>query len=382
MFALIGYSLLGTLLLSTTAMAMEEKDSGPGPGKHLIKASKPYPAPPEVTYQDYVSTLCFEDGKMGRWGRPKGNLAGWLQSTANKKMLEDLDGKPLEDFPLFNLTLYPVVDDPDKKVIRCDYSLPALNSDQATFSLYYDDATSEEIEAINKLKPESIPNYTTRLLEWQDMLKRKQQVTNAVVFQLLNEKFIPDLTLITDQDSCKTFSAHFQNARSDKTFLYIHFDAATMQLKTCAILASQYEPKLRGMTPDEIMTHGRIHCLRDSIPEEMSLESFDCLYEDRIGQRLNQAEPFNLKSLLLNVKGPLVIRSPAFNFENVLLWPVGNLTFQPMDQGCPLEKIKITACNSTKPICVSGYGNFNRSPTVKLELLNAAAVHLKFRERK
>lgn len=373
---LIQHSLFCTLLLSTTVMAMEP-DEYKDLSSTVKKMSLNYPVPPMVTYQDYVSNLIFEDGKMGRWGSPKGNLAGWLQSTANKKRLEDLDGTPLEDFPLFQATLNPVV---DGKRLRCDYSLPAANSDlskgSTTFSLFCDDTTSEEIEEAKKLHSESISDYTTRLLEWQEMLRIRQQVSQAVMSHLVGEKFIPGIHNLLSRTEEITLKGSLLDSRNDKHLMYFNFDYATMHLKTHRGFLEQYEPNLKGMTLNEIM---QCRKQRDVSMPQTEEGPFDYLYSNQ-GIRLNQ--DVDLAHLLLQGNGPLVFQSQTISLDNVLLWPVGDLFLQSVNQACPIDQIEITACNSTKPIFAWGKVNFNEVPTVQLETINAALINLKFRDQK
>lgn len=97
-------------------------------------------------------------------------------APANKNRIKNVDGEELLDLPLFQDTLTPEI---EEGKLRCDYSLPAADSDlsngASTCSLYCK-ATSEEIEEVKKLKIESKTDYSMRLLRWQEMLKKKTTI--------------------------------------------------------------------------------------------------------------------------------------------------------------------------------------------------------------
>lgn len=118
--------------------------------------------------------------------------------------------------------------------------------------------------------------------------------------------------------------------------------------------------------------------LRDGI-EDLS-GPIDYLYaENAITMTINS---FVTPNCLFDINGKLHIQTKTMKCENTYFLLVGNLIFESIDQDCPIHKIKITACNNTKPIKINGILQFSKAPKVDLEFINASRIDIKFRPQK
>lgn len=379
------YAFLCTLLLSTAAAAMEKLDHDDLTSPVSKKSLKNYPAPPTITYADYVINFCTDDGEMEGWGKPSGNLGSWLQSNANQATFTNKDGTALGDFPLFQVTLNPIL---EGEMIRCDYSIPVIVSDSneefPTLSLFHN-GSKAEIESVSKLKPEPFMGYTRRLLQWQEELKKGQEVSNSIEARIiLGHKFVPQVKthersfhIVFDRPSARTIG--------NFAYLNLSFDNSIMVAKT-SLETGKVEPENMVTDIDGYRNSDTRQDLLLSVFNGGTEVDYSNYYLFSEQEAHLTAHSFAFNNCFFDVVGDCTLTTTKINFaENPELgqshlWSTGRFIFKSLNENCPINKIKVVAADSTQPIRVMGSIDFQDSK-VDLEFLNVSRIDVKLRER-
>lgn len=381
----IRYAFFCTILLSTAAMAMEQpnRDELREMIRKISLKSAPHPVPPPITYADYCIKFCSEDGEIDGWGKASSNLGSWLQSSTNQATLINKEGIDLDDFPLFQVTLNPVL---EGTMLRCDYSMPIIVSDSndefPILSLFYD-ASKSEIESVIKLKSEPFMDYTRRLLHWQEELKKRQAMSNSIESRIiLGYKFVPQ---VNQRHESFLLAFDRQSARKRSNFIYLDLSA-----DDGAITAKTFLNPEGGALEDfeegnveYYKQDGSTNLLFANYAEDTRTNlSYNYLYsDDSIKLKSNY---FSINDCLFDITGDFTLTAQKISLSGDnpnYFWPVGSLTFKSPEESCPIANIKIFPADSTHPIRVNGDLEFTENPKVTLELLNVSRVNVKLRER-
>ncbi len=170
-----------TLFIPTLTLSMEPiADTSPASREMNIHVLPSSLVPPQITYYDYVMTLCVGN-EIGGWSNASGGFGSWLQSKKNAELLTNIStNEIILDLPFFIETHIPVIEAPEEKStsampqLRIDYGMPIPNSDESkgkpTFFLYRvmtdDDCSNVKLLLKNEKEPEEA--FLERQKQWQD----------------------------------------------------------------------------------------------------------------------------------------------------------------------------------------------------------------------